>query len=305
MKIIQFVKALLPHIEKPKLLEDLRVTIAELDNVVMPNYLTASTYFRSEKLKSDNNKDLADAFYQNFDLMRSTKQSSFVADIQKRLEYIKQNSETLLELTEELFEHDIISEGLTARKAVLIKASESISFISRFSTDLLNLVYVNEASNVDVSVEESIRLAPIVVKTVNRNLPKYARIISDYGIPNETFKKIIGEVPDVIVNSKTANSVAGLYSDKDLDPFTNSYVVGFSGSPIYHFRLLVAEWQASRYKSNKDKKKMLELRLLHLKLLNDKKNDPKIEQEIVYIQSRVDKIERYLRETEESLSQGE
>lgn len=304
MKIINFVKALIPHMEKAKLLEDLRVTLSELENVALPNYATAATYFKSDKIKSDDNKNLSDAFYMNAEL-KTAKQSSFIADIQKKLENVKANGEFLLAQAEELFEHDIIAEGLTARKLTLIKAAECISYISRFSTDLLNLVYVNEATDLNTNVDESLRLAPIVVKNINNNLNKFARLISDYGIPSETFQKMFTEIPEVVVNSKTANSISGLYKEQDIDPFTNGYVVGFTYSPIYHIRLLVAEWQASRYKANKDKKKILELRLLHLKLLNDKKNDPRVEQEINYIQSRVDKIERYLRETEESLGQGE
>jgi hypothetical protein len=303
MKIIQFVKGLLPHFEKSKVIEDLRITIGELDSIVLDNYSQASDHFRTNKIKSDKNKDLSDAFYQNFDLQRGSKQPSFVADVNKRMIFIKKNAEYILESVEALFERDIIAEGLTVRKALLLRAAESVSFVSRFSIDLLNLVYVNEAIEVNGLVEESLQLPPVTVKLVNNNITKFAKLISDYGLPNEDFKKLIQELPEIVINSKTANSVIGLYNEKDIDPFSNSYVVGFTGNPIYHIRLMVAEWQASRYKANKDKKKMLELRLLHLRLLQDKKNDPKLEQEINYIQSRIDKIGRYLNEVEESIEQ--
>lgn len=303
MKIIQFVKGLLPHFEKSKVIEDLRISIGELDSIVVDNYNQASEHFRTNRLKSDNNKDLSDAFYKNFDLQKGSKQASFVGDISKRAAFIKKNAEYVLESVEELFERDIIAEGLTVRKALLIRAAESVSFISKFSVDLLNLVYVNEAIESNAELEESLKLAPATVKLVNNNITKFARLLSDYGIPNDSFKKLIQELPEVVINSKTANSVMGLYNEKDIDPFANSYVVGFTGNPIYHIRLLVAEWQASRYKANKDKKKMLELRLLHLTLVQDKKNDPKLEQEIAYIQSRIDKTERYLREVEESIEE--
>jgi hypothetical protein len=304
MKIIQYVKALLPHIEKSKLLDDLRVTISELENVALPNYNVASTYFKSEKIKSDLNKEISNEFYLKAEL-KTAKQSSFIADIFKKLENVKSNSEYLLEQAEELFEHNIIAEGLTARKLSLVKAAESISFISRFSTDLLNLVYTNEATNVDSNVDESLRLPPIVVTNINKNISNFTRLLCDYGVPTDTFKKLFSNIPEVIVNSKTANTISGIYKESDIDPFSNSLVVGFTGNPIYHIRLMVAEWQASRFKANKDKKKILELRLLHLKLINNKKNDPKLEQEINYIQNRVDKIERYLKDVEESLNKGE
>lgn len=303
MKIIQFVKGLLPHFEKSRVLEDLRVSIGELDSIVIDNYNQASEHFRTNRLKSDDSKDLSDAFYQNFDLQKGSKQASFVGDINKRMAFVKKNAEYVLESVEELFERDIIAEGLTVRKALLIRAAESMSFISKFSIDLLNVVYVNEATEVNATLEESLRLAPATIKLVNHNVTKFAKLLSDYGIPNDSFKKLIQELPEVVINSKTANTVMGLYNEKDIDPFANSYVVGFNGNPIYHIRLLVAEWQSSRYKASKDKKKMLELRLLHLQLIQDKKNDPKLEQEINYIQSRIDKTERYLREVEESIEE--
>lgn len=301
MKIFDFVKALLPHIDKSKIVEDLRVTIAELENIDIRAFQTASDHFKTNKLKSAINKDLSEVFYRNFDLLHGSKQSSFVSEISNRLPYIKENADYILDQVEELMERDIINEGLTAKKAILVRAAESLSFISRYSIDLLNYVYINEAIEVSSEVEEAVRLSPGAIKVIQKDITKFARLLSNYGIPNKDLSKIILAVPDVIVNSKSAASIAGIYKETDLDPFASNYVAGFTGSPIYHVRLLVAEWQASRYKANKDKKKMLELRLLHLKLLQDKKNDPKLEQELTYLQSRIDKISRYLIEVETSL----
>jgi len=301
MKILNFIKALVPRIEKNTLCEDLRVTISELENVVIPNYQSATEYLKSSKIKSDFNKGLSDVFYRNFDAQHGGKQSSFIADVNRRLPYIKENTEYILKQIEEIMERDIINEGLTARKAILVRAVECLSFVSRFSIDLLNVVYVKEALEVNAELQESLEMSPAVVKHVDSHIAKFATIISDYGIPNKDLSKIIMEIPEVIVNSKTANSIQGIYKEKDIDPFTASYISGFTYNPIYHIRLTIAEWQANRYKANKDKKKMLELRLLHLKLLNDKKADPKIEQELNYIQNRIDKIEHYLRDVEQDL----
>jgi hypothetical protein len=62
--------------------------------------------------------------------------------------------------------------------------------------------------------------------------------------------------------------------------------------------MAIANYQIERYNSNKEKKKVLELRLLHLRLLNDGKNDPKIEKEINYIQRRVDSLDRKIKDSE-------
>jgi len=301
MKIFDFVKALLPRIEKSKILEDLRVTIAELDNIAIVNYKHATEHFKINKISSEANKGLSNVFYRNLDSQGGPKQSSFIADINRRLPFIKDNTDYILEQIEAIMERDVINEGLTAKKAILIRAAESLSFISRYSIDLLNYVYVHEAKDLGVEVEEALDLSPAAIKYIESNISKFANLLSNYGIPNPDLTKIIIAIPDVVVSTKTRNSVSGLYKEKDLDPFSSNYVAGFTGSPIYHIRLVVAEWQANRYKANQDKKKMLELRLLHLKILLDKKSDAKIEQEIIYIQGRVDKINRYLMEVESSL----
>lgn len=301
MKIFRFIKAMVPRIGKDEILEDLRVTSGELEQVVAPSYLHAAEYFRSNKLKADANKDLSDAFYQKLDKGSMSKQSSFIGEIAVRIPFIKDNLQYVQSQIEELLERDVISEGLTAKKAILIRTASHLSFISRFSTDLLNIVYVNEAVASEAEVEESLQVSPAVVKHVSNNLGMFTNYLSDYGIPNKDFVKLFANIPDVNVSPRNENSISGLYKEKEVDPFTSAYVQGFAGNPIYHVRLIFAEWQASRYKSNKEMKKMLELRLLHLKLVNEKKNDAKVEAEINYIQGRVDKITRYMREVEESV----
>lgn len=303
MKIINFIKSLLPRMEKDQILEDMRVTIDEFDKTVSPNFQHASDFFRSNKFRSDANKELSDLFYRKFE-GKGGRQPNFISEVARRLPFLKENAEFVLAQIEELLEKDIIAEGLTAKKAILIRAASQLSFISRFSSDLLNVVYVNEASACGADIEESMRLAPAVVKHVQSGLMTYASYVSDYGIPGKEFQDYLKNVPEIVLSSRSESSIVGMYNEKDIDPFTSGYVSNFTGNPIYTIRLVFAEWQAGRYKANRETKRMLELRLLHLKLLQEKKNDPKIENEINYIQSRVDKLQRYLREVEDSLEQA-
>ncbi len=302
MKIIDVVRAFLPHMDKDKVLEDLRVTSGELDNYALSSYRQATEYFKLNKSKSKQNKELMDLFYRNFDMQGSPKQPNLAGEILKRLVFIKENTDYILSLAETLYERDIINEGLTAKKAVILKAASSVSFISRYSIDLLNYMYVNEALELNAEIEDSMQLSPAAIKYVQLNITRFATMLSDYGIPTKTFSKIVIGIPEVAISSKTANSVMGLYNEKELDPFGNQFKSGFTGNPIYHLRLQVAEWQSSRYKANKEKKKVLELRLLYLKSLKDGKPEAKIEQEISYTQDRVDRINRYLTEVEEDLA---
>lgn len=302
MNIIQIVKSFLPHLDKDRVIEDLRITAGELDNFALPSYKQASEYFKSSKVKSQANKDLIDIFYRNFDMQGMSKQPNVAAEILKRLIFIKDNTDYILSLAETLYERDIINEGLTAKKAIILKAASAVSFISRYSIDLLNYMYISEAGALGADLEEGMSLSPAGMKHIQENIARFSRMLSDYGIPTKKFTNIVLQIPEVAISSKTADSLRGLYKDNDIDPFGNVFKSGFTGSPIYHLRLQVAEWQSHRYKANKEKKAILELRLLYLKTYKDGQTDAKLEQEIAHTQSRVDRINRYLAEVEEDLA---
>lgn len=301
MKIFSFIKALLPHMTKDQVLEDLRITAGEFDQIVAPNYRHAAEYFRVNKVKSEVNKDLSDDFYRGLGKGSFPKQASVVGEVALRMTYLQDNLAYVAAQIEAIMERDIINEGLTAKKAILVRAASQFSFISRFAADLLNYLYVYETVEYKTEDGNDMSLAPAVKKHVEKDVKIFAMLLSDYGIPNKDFVKIIESLPDVMVSSRNEAVISSAYKESDIDPFSAVYMNGFSGTPIYHIRLVFAQWEASRYKSNKEKKKMLELRLLHLRLVNEKRGDAKIAAEIDYIQSRVDSLERGLRETEQSL----
>jgi hypothetical protein len=299
MYILDFIKNLLPHIDKNNIIEDTRITIAELENIVIPSYKVATEAFKTTKINSSTNKTRTDVFYRNIDLQGYPKQDNLVAEIYRRLPLIKDNLTYLLTLAEELFERDIINEGLSAKKAIILRAIASMSFISRYSIDLLNVIYVDEELKAGSS--DDIGLSPAVIKHLETKYVIYIKALSDYGITNKVFVKLFVTIPEIVISSKNSNAISGLYKEKEVDPFASAYSSNFVGSPIFSLRLLVTEWQAGRYKTSKDKKKLLELRLLHLQMKQDNSDDPKLEQEILYLQSRIDKLSRRLHEIEDSV----
>lgn len=65
---------------------------------------------------------------------------------------------------------------------------------------------------------------------------------------------------------------------------------------------MFATWEAQRYQSLKDKKKLLELRYLHLKMLQESGNsDANMEKDIMYLQKRCTDIQYKLTKIEESV----
>lgn len=298
MRLFNFISSLLPRIQKDDVLEDLRVTLGELNNTITPTYEDAAKFLKKSKFKSQDVEDISNIFYRNYDLSKSNKQSNIILEIESKIKNIKTNIEKVISLNNDLLEEDIIREGISAKKAILVRSAEQLSFLTRFSIDLLNYVYSKEAKNLE---SDAGALLQIQIQRVEGNVGNFARVLSVFGAEPETFANFFNSIPDIVVNEKTHSSIAAVYSDDKIDPIGSKIALGFEGNPVYHLRLMIAEWQANRYKASKDKKRMLELRLLHLKLLQEEKADPKIEQEINYIQERITTIEYNMAKMEKSV----
>lgn len=290
MKIINFIKSLLPHIDKEDVMEDVDNTKSELVSGVIPSYQSAVIYFKATAIKSDNNQDIQKVFYRNYEIKARGKKSSVVEDVSTALANVKINLDYLSDQVENLFSRDIIKDGLTIRKAILLRGVEHMTFITRYSLDLLNLIYINEAKSVNAELTEGFSTSDRTVKLTEKNLFIFARLLYWYSQDLEKFKITLSRGKEAILNDETTQNVIALYNEEEVDPIASGLVSEFEGNPIYHIRLIIAEWQSDRYKSFKDKKKMLELRLLHLKSM-ETGSDPKLEKEIEYIQDRITSIE--------------
>jgi hypothetical protein len=117
-------------------------------------------------------------------------------------------------------------------------------------------------------------------------------------------EKIIDTIPDIVINISNADAVSSTIDAGKLSPFSSHGLIQGNSqtifnNPIYHIGLMVAEWQANRYKLSKETKKVLELRLLNLQMIQQKNPDAKLEKEIEYIQSRIQGLDFKIKKMEE------
>lgn len=297
MEILEFIKKLLPSISKDQISEDLRITIANLDNQTIPTYNEASNYFKSNPIKSKKNQELERTFYKNLDSNGVSKQVNIVSEINLRLGFIRDNSLYVQEQLDKIFQRDIISEGLSIKQTHFIRAAEAFYFVSNYSLDLLKYILHQETENINSEANDNIELSKFNIRLVENNISDFALLLSNYGIPKDKFQKTITATPDVVVNSDTI----ALYKEREVDPFTRGLVSNFTKNPIFHIRTVIAEYQNDKYKSNREKKKELDLRLLYLNSVREKETNAVLEKEISITQQRVDRLDSSIREYEEDI----
>lgn len=122
MKIYDFVKKLLPRLERSAISEDLRFTAKELDQIATPAYEAANQHFKMSPLKSDEVRSLQILFDRNYQAFagqrnNSGKSSNFLVDLTKRLDNLKKNVAYIRGILDTVVDEDIVRDGLTLRAA--------------------------------------------------------------------------------------------------------------------------------------------------------------------------------------------
>lgn len=298
--LFKFLSNLLPSLKRSSVLEDIKTTTDELKDSVIPAYADLSSHFQLIKLKSPQMLQIEKIFYQEFKF-KGSKQASLFGDINIRTANLATNLACVEDSIEKLFETDVVREGLSAKKAVLLRLAESFAFITRFAMDLADYAFWYEAKAYDGDIAKKYDMTPNKIKRIEKGIRAFGRCMTDLSDTPDSFRKQISEVPEVHLAQKDFDTINSLYPGRKLNPFESTFgVTGFTYSPVYHIRLLVAEWQTARYYSMKDKKRALSVKLLYLKELkeNSGNNNPQLDTEINYLQKRIDNYDRDIHEME-------
>lgn len=295
MSFINYLKTFLPQFSKDRIAELGRINQSELDIYVIPSYKEAESGLKNRDFKSKTIKNFSSTFKQN---VKGESGDNIVVAVRKALERVSDNNKFLSAKTDVNFESEIVIAGVTVMKANIIRLLELNSFVIRYSMRFLNYLYIleTEATNADPRyVVNSLSAGEIA--WVEKNFLDFCFAMRCVAKPEKEVTKIFENIPDIVLGD-SPEAVVSAIGEARVDPFNTKNVSGFTSSPIFHVRLIVAQWQANRYKEQKELKTILELRLLNLKNVQENKPDASVEKQIEYMQSRVDRLADELRKAE-------
>lgn len=299
MNIIAYIKSLLPNFSKNRVVDDARVTYAELEGNTIPSYVEAEKLFYNWKYRSQQMKDFTTTFKR---IVKEDSQQNIIVGISRALDRILENKVYVQEKILTNFEDEVVTEGISCVKANLLRVLETVSFASNYALSFLNYVYILETAEIN---EESgyVRssLSPAEIENLQARFTDFCLALNAIARKKDKFAKTIEEIPDVFLDINTGSTLIGTVGEDKLDPLLMRNFSGNTNNVIYHLRLMIAERQIANYKKNKELKKILELRLLNLKMQIENTPDAKIEREINYTQGRIQGLEHDLRKMEEGL----
>jgi hypothetical protein len=307
MSILTYIRNLLPSFKKDRVIEDARIIRTELETVSIPSYKEAEKIFTKWDFKSKEMQDFTKIFSRNIKTSSAFgNKDNLVVAIRKGLEALLVSHDLVEDKLQKYLEEDVVAEGITCLKANLIQCLEGISFVSKYSYKFLNYIYVVEtAVKTEANAEEYIQsnFSKAEIDYIEKSFVPFCIAFGALTKTKIEFEKTIDKIPDIIINASNSDAVASTIDNEKLSPFMTTGFISDSVliNPIYHFALMVAEYQANQYKVSKETKKVLELRLLNLELINQRNPDAKLQKEIEYIQSRIQGLDYKIKKMEESV----
>ncbi|EKD22685.1 MAG: Virion structural protein [uncultured bacterium] len=284
MKFSNFIQSLLPSFGKDRVLEDCRLTRAEIKEVTAPSYDAAMEFLKGWKFKSPEMEKLLSIFNR---MVKGSGSDNAIVTIAKSFDAILKNLDHTEDRIAKLYNEDVAGAGITYQKANLLQFVECVGFVSKFARKFLIYTYICETAqyeNSSTDIAES--LSPAEIEWLNANFVSFCTAFNIVCGNPQTVEKQFAAVPDIVITSENAETLPSTIGDAKIDPFQMK-LIPIVMNPIYHIGMFVAEWQASRYKAAKEELKLLQLRKLNLQKTSEGKPDAHLQQEIKYMETRI------------------
>jgi hypothetical protein len=294
MKISEFLRRLLPSFGRDRIIEDCRLTRAEIEETLKPMYGQAAVFLKSWSFKSQEMQDRIDTWKS---LVKSNG-GNIIVTLDRGLPIMAENLTAIEELIKQSMGDEIIAAGMTYKKTQLLQFVSNVQFVSRFMVQFLNYVYVCETAEYDdggTTIREA--LAPAEKQWIEDNFLSFCTAFNVVTEAPADVKKKLSEVPDIIVTEDNETTLPETMGKNKLDPLQQNLIGTWS--PLYGLGLLVAEWQADRYKQAKETLKLVQLRKLNLEQVHGGKPNVKVQKEIDYLESRAKDLQYKIKKMEE------
>ena len=193
---------------------------------------------------------------------------------------------------------DNYQSAMTYDKATLIRLIELFDFSINYSLKLMHyLLNVQSASFKDS--DEKIHLTAGEIKNIVTNLSNWTSVLSIV-LPIKNLEDVINKIPSIEISR---DWVSGTVSDAgEKDPLKLGFV-GVSYNPFYYAQRWAAEWSVEKNRADKERKRVMELRLYHLKNQYNESPDPAMEMRINKMEVELSKIEYSIKQFEDDLNE--
>jgi len=286
MKLIAFIKSLLPNFERSRIFEDVENMREQLVGKLKQRYADAvATLVGKKALKSAYGKTTQARFERICSPRGSVNYLEYTAKV---LELLAFDTKIFKELVEKHFDRQVSSDGMSFVSGNILQTINAAGFVVDYARR--NLLATVGFETHDALANRG-GTEPGLTKGELQWLDKYRDAFFEalmiFDIKPTDLRSRIESVPDMVVPPEGYDQIEELVGGNTvLDPNAVGFVP-LKYNPIYRIRLQIANYQVEKYRAQQAELECLELRLVALKYAQSGRADPATEKEIADLEARV------------------
>lgn len=300
MSLFNVLKNMKEGFPKNQIVDDLNVLRQDISAHTLPMFQTAEKDFATRVFKSK----WSESFHKNFkNEVRKVNSKNFIAPTVTVLEKIVERIDLLEKLAEEHFNDDISIHAMSIKRLNILSYIEACTFFCTYARRLLTTTFAIEINTASDDVTSELEdILPVNLEWLQRRRDSFFLVFDILLNSKGDLAKVMDDLPEINVNPTNIKAVEAV--NKNLDPFGFGFIPVVL-NPAYHIGVFVAEWQVERLNTARAEKDVLEVQCLNLKMLDENKNDAKLQKSIKYIEdNRLKPLYKKIAKMEEKYARG-
>lgn len=293
MKLFDFLRNLTASFTKDEVKEKLRLVIQSLHDTIAA-YVSSSEVLGKSGYKSKAGKDFDAAFKRT---VKVPFRGTFAEVIQQVLTNMDSFADQLSGLIDKSYNKDIVVEGITYKRAEILRTLGFMDFAVTYATQVLHYILAAEANVQAKTLVDGKERPKPELDWLAQNQDSFFRLLNTFGIKGNDLFKAIENIPDITVGENDDLTIVPSVGIVRLDPLKNNFIPGVT--PMF---IGIGTWwaqrQVQRYERMKEDHKLIAYRIEQLRLQAQGKEDPQLEKTIA-------KYEQFLNELAEDIAKME
>ncbi len=301
MSLFNVIKNMKEGFPKDQIFDDLNVLRQDIVTTALPMFQSAEKDFGTRVFKSK----WAENFQKHLkaEVRKINTAKNFIVPTRQAFEKILERVDLLEKLAEEHFNEDVSIYALSAKRVNILSYIQACTFFTVYARRLLTTMFAIEINSASDDVTSELEdILPVNLEWLAKRRDSWFMVLDIILNGKGDIRKVVEELPEINVNPTNIKAVEAV--NKSLDPYGFGFIP-VPLNPAYYFGVFLAEWQNDRLNCAKAERDVLEVQVMNLKMLSDKKNDAKLQQSIKYIEdNRLKPLYKKIAKMEEKYAAG-
>ena len=286
--ILKFFNSLHHTTKKDDVIDNLNMTFNELHDKVLPSLDNIISVLGNSIVIKKNNVLSLLAVSSGIKVKDNR---DMLVKLKGILTNISKSEKNVKKLVNDYLPDTVTDKTATVRDLTILKLISDLSSLTMYSLDFLYYI-LTSADDSDYP--------KIKFQQIQNDIPDFSSVLRSY---KDNFTKTLDNIKKVAnVEMITEPENIGMFEKvigRQGKIVNTPAVNGFLGNPIYHIRLMLVDREVDKYENLKDKKKLLELRVMELKAKENGESNPKITKQIEYYEDKIAKVEYNISQIED------